>query len=114
MNKIFEAMGCGAAYVGPKPYGADELHLQDNHNCILVNKDNFVDRIRHYLMYPDELKEIVKNAQEYFIKYHTFDARGKDFIKLLNKFLSLFLLSLIHPFVLWYKSNSFIEFLIVP
>jgi len=84
MNKIFESMGCGIAYVGEKPWGAKELHMEDGFNYIAVDDKNFADKIKHYVSHPDELDRISNNAQETFQKYHHIDARAKDFVTLLN------------------------------
>ena len=85
MNKIFEAMGCGTIYVGEKPWGAEELHLEDEMNYICVNAGNFVEKIKYYLDQPKEMAKIVKNAKDTFEKYHHIDARAKDLVKLLEK-----------------------------
>ena len=84
MNKMFEAMGCGTAYVGEKPYGEEELHFKGGYNYIDVTKDNFVDKIRHYLNHPVELQKIIQNGKETFEKYHHIDARAKDFVRLVE------------------------------
>jgi len=78
-NKIFEAMGCHSAYVGEKPYGERELHLEDGKNYIAVTKENFVDKIKYYLSHQDDLGIIVKNGYKTFLEYHTLEARAKDF-----------------------------------
>jgi len=84
MNKIFESMGCGTVYVGEKPWGAEELHMEDGFNYVAVDSGNFMDKIKYYMDKPDELKEIGNNAKETFEKYHHIDARAKDFVKLLE------------------------------
>jgi hypothetical protein len=87
MNKIFEAMGCGTIYVGEKPWGEKELHLEDGINYICVNESNFVEKIKYYLDKPEEMAKMVKNAKDTFEKYHHIDARAKDLVKLLEKIL---------------------------
>jgi len=84
MNKIFEAMAVGTIYVGEKPWGAEELHLEDGVNYIAVNSDNFVDKIKYYLDRPEEMAQMAQNARETFETYHHIDARAKDFVKLLE------------------------------
>jgi hypothetical protein len=79
MNKIFESMGCGTVYVGEKPYGEEELHLEDGVNYISVNSHNFFDKIKYYLNSPVELKGIVANALETFKSHHTIEARAEEF-----------------------------------
>jgi len=84
MNKIFESMGCGTVYVGEKPWGADELHLEDGVNYIAVTKDNFIEKMKFYLDRPDEMAAMAKNAKETFEEYHHIDARAQDLVKLLE------------------------------
>ena len=83
-NKIFEAMGCGTLYIGEKPYGEKELHLEDGFNYVAVTKDNFRDKILYYANNDNERNKIVQNAKETFEKYHHIDARASDFVKLLE------------------------------
>lgn len=87
MNKIFEAMGCGAIYVGEKPWGEQELHLEDGKNYIAVSSANFAEKIQYYLQKPEEMCKIVSNAKDTFEKYHHIDARANDLIKLLAQIL---------------------------
>ena len=84
MNKIFESMGCGTAYVGEKPFGEEQLHLKDDFNYIAVTRENFIDKIKFYLHNSNELERICRNAKETFNKYHHIDARASDFVKLLE------------------------------
>jgi len=83
-NKIFEAMGCKTAYVGERPWGADELHLKDGYNYIEVTSHNFIEKIKYYLNNPDDLKTVIDNASNTFEKYYHIDARANDFVKLLK------------------------------
>lgn len=85
MNKIFEAMGCGSVYVGEKPYGYNELHLEDGYNYIAVNRENFIDKIRYYLSSINEMSNIVNNAKETFDKYYHIDVRAIDFVNLIHE-----------------------------
>ena len=87
MNKIFESMGCGTAYVGEKPWGSEELHMKDGFNYIAVDSNNFEEKIKYYLDKPSELDIISQNAIDTFQKYHHIDARAKDFVKLLEDIL---------------------------
>lgn len=84
-NKIFEAMACKTLYVGEKPYGEKELHLEDGVNYVAINVDNFVDKIRFYLDNPEKINCITNNAYETFVKYHTVEARAKNLVELLEK-----------------------------
>jgi len=84
MNKIFEAMGCGTVYVGEKPYGEEQLHMKDGYNYIAVNKENFVDKIRHCLRDTEELSCISKNAKKTFDLYYHIDIRANDFLNLIK------------------------------
>ena len=85
MNKIFESMGCGTAYVGERPYGHEELHLKEGENYIDVFRSNFIERIQYYMSHPVEIERITKNAAETFKRYHTIEARAHDFVKLLEE-----------------------------
>ena len=84
MNKIFEAMGCNTIYVGEKPWGSEELHLEDGFNYVAVDKDNFADKVLYYLNDESKMAEIVKNAEETFLKYHHISARARDFVSLVE------------------------------
>jgi hypothetical protein len=78
-NKIFESMGCGTLYVGEKPYGEKELHMEDGVNYVAVTKSNFLEKIKYYSENDAERERIVKNAKETFKNHHTIDARAKEF-----------------------------------
>lgn len=86
-NKIFEAMGCMSAYVGERPYGEQELHMKDGENYIAVTLKDFRDKIKYYLDNENKLKDIIKNGNDTFLKYHHIDARAGDFVKLLESIL---------------------------
>jgi len=83
-NKIFESMGCGTLYVGEKPYGEKELHLEDGFNYVSVTQDNFLERIKYYVDNDQERERIVANAKDTFKNHHTIDARAKEFVKLIE------------------------------
>lgn len=84
MNKIFEAMGCNTLYMGEKPYGESELNLKDDYNYVMVNGNNFVEKVMYYLENPLKMKSITDNANETFLKYHTIEARAEDLVKRLK------------------------------
>jgi len=84
-NKIFESMGCKTLYLGGKFYGEKELHMQDDVNYILVDKDNFIDKILYYNKNFDKVKSIVKNAKDTLLQYHTIEQRGKDLNLILKR-----------------------------
>jgi hypothetical protein len=86
-NKIFESMACRTLYVGEKPYGEKELHMEDGVNYVAVTPDNFIDKIKYYLEHPEEMEFIKENGMKMCKKYHTIDARAKDFAKLLEDIL---------------------------
>jgi len=86
-NKIFESMGCGTAYIGERPYGEQELHMQDGYNYIAVSPNNFTSKIMEYLKNPEQLKKIVHNARDTFEKYHHIDSRAMDFVKIIEEIL---------------------------
>jgi len=83
-NKIFESMGCNTLYIGEKPYGEEELHLKDGFNYVSVTKDNFRDKVIYYATCDNKRNEIIKNAYDTFLKYHTIEARSQDFVNLLE------------------------------
>jgi hypothetical protein len=78
-NKIFEAWGCNTAYIGEEPVGADYINMKDGFNYVSVAKDNLIEKVQYYMDHKDELKKIAKNGQETFLRYHTLEARAKDF-----------------------------------
>ena len=84
-NKIFESMGCGTVYVGDRPHGEKELHMEDGINYVAVTKQDLVDKIKYYLDRPDKMTAISNNAKETFQKYHNIDSRAKDFLKLIEE-----------------------------
>jgi len=84
-NKIFEAMGCGTAYVGEKPYGEAELHMKDGENYIAVTASNLREKILYYLNHENELQNIIRNGRDTFLRYHHIDARAEDFVKLIGE-----------------------------
>jgi len=80
-NKIFEAMGCKTLYVGEKPYGEKELHLEDGINYVAVDSRNFVEKIMYYLNNSKETNCIINKADETFRTYHCIEVRAAEFVK---------------------------------
>lgn len=83
-NKIFEAMACNTVYVGERPYGEKELHMEDGYNYVAVDHANFVEKIMHYLKNENELKKIADNGKSTFEQYHHIDARAKELVEKLK------------------------------
>lgn len=84
MNKIFEAMGCGTLYCGPKPAGAEQLHLKDGFNYVAVTENDFLEKIHYYVKHDAQRQQIINNAKQTYLQCHHIDARSEDFKQLIE------------------------------
>lgn len=84
-NKIFESWGCNTAYIGERPYGEAELHMQDGVNYVAVNQSNFLDKVDHYMSNKDELSDISENGRQTFLQYHTLETRAQSLANTLQE-----------------------------
>ena len=85
MNKIFESMGCGTIYMGNRPHGHKQLHLDDGINCLFVTKNNFIDVAQSILKQPQKMEEMSRNSHSTFLEHHSIEARAKDCAKLVDR-----------------------------
>jgi spore maturation protein CgeB len=65
------------------PFDNLENYFVPDSNFVLINENDFVDKIIYYLEHEDERKKIVENAYEIIIKYHTSEIRAKQLVDII-------------------------------
>ena len=65
--------------------------FKDKENVVIYDKDNpndLIDKINYYLNNRDDLKRIAKSGFENLLKYHTSEARAKEFIETCERYIN--------------------------
>ena len=70
-KKYIEGMACGALVMAPVPIDAERLGFVDGQTMVVVNEDNFMDKIKYYLSDKPERKRITDNAYDLFRERYT-------------------------------------------
>lgn len=83
--KIYEGLACGAAVMCTRPADADRLHLINNENYIEVTPDNWLERLKYYLIYNDKRRKLAKRGYQTFLKYLSSDVRAFELTETLGR-----------------------------
>ena len=79
LMKYLEAMACGALLVTDEPTDSKLLGFVDGENIVFYKTiSEAVEKIRHYLDYPNELKRIATKGYNLVRKHHGNDKRVKS------------------------------------
>lgn len=87
VQKYFGAMACGCLVLAPMPIDGEELHeFKDGKNLIVVNKDNFVDKMLYYIdpAHETERLEITREARDLVRRRFTCEAQADILVKKLT------------------------------
>jgi glycosyltransferase involved in cell wall biosynthesis len=76
VGKFFEAMACGCLVLSPMPRDGNILGFRDEVNMVVVNADNFREKLYQYLDDNKERERIARNGWELANKYHTHKAQA--------------------------------------
>ena len=82
--KYYEGMACNTLVMAPMPHDGEALHFKPGFNFVDVNEDNFLEKIRYYLRYENERKEIAARGCETIRDYHTVVIRARQLIDYLQ------------------------------
>ena len=82
--KYFEGMACNTMVMAPTPFDAKDLHFVPGANFVEINEQNFLERIRYYLVNEEERREIARNGLRTVKKHHTVEIREKQLIRYLK------------------------------
>ena len=92
-DRMFKSLAAGCCLFLPTPaYNVDFPNgFKDKENVIIYNKDNpndLIDKINYYLNNRDDLKRIAKSGFDNLLKYHTSEARAKEFIETCERYIN--------------------------
>lgn len=62
------------------PMDAKALHFKPGWNFVEINKNNWAQKLLYYLKHENERLEIVENAYETMMKYHTSGIRARELL----------------------------------
>lgn len=85
VKKYYEGMASGTCVFADSPMIADEIHFIPSWNFIEINRKNWSDRLKRYLIHDEQREEVARNGCETVMKYHTNDIRAKQLIKFLEE-----------------------------
>ena len=89
-GRMMESLANGCCYFYPKPnYNVDFPNgLIDGVDFIIYNTpEDLVERIHHYLKWPNEMRTIAENGFNKLLKYHTSEVRAKEFIETCERYM---------------------------
>lgn len=85
LTKFWEGGACRTMIMADEPYDMEENHLVPDVNFVVINKDNFEEKMRYYLENEDERLRLVENMYRSTEKHHNTEKVVRDVLKVLEK-----------------------------
>lgn len=85
VSKYFEVMACGCLALAPMPRDGQILGFRDGVNMVVINADNFMEKIDYYLEHDAEREAIARRGWELAQRWHICSARVRDFVGKLER-----------------------------
>ena len=81
IKKYIEGMACGCLILAPMPRDGRQMGFIDGVNMVVVDENNFMDKLRYYLKHEDERKTITSNAYQLYRKRFTCEKSARALLK---------------------------------
>ena len=81
------ANGCLVMYQKIDPYIWPEPFVEDYHFVVYENPTDLVDKAKFYAEHQLDARKIAERGYDYMLRHHTTQARGKQFLSLIDKYL---------------------------
>ncbi|WP_299092527.1 glycosyltransferase [uncultured Metabacillus sp.] len=88
LMKYFEVLGCNTLLMAPATKETTDLGLIDGVHFIAVNRDNFMEKAKYYLIHEEERKAISQNGYEFVRAHHSTKARVQHLLENISTLLS--------------------------
>jgi hypothetical protein len=86
-RRLFESVASGRLHLTYYIPGMEKHFKNGNQLVWFTNIDQCVRQIRFYLNKPEKREEVATRGRSFFIRYHSWPARAKQFIQALNAIL---------------------------
>jgi len=83
--KFFEGMASGACVFSDLPLQWKMFHFKPGENMVLINKDNWRNKLKYYLDNEDERRKIALEGYRMTMRHHTNAARARELVKFLEE-----------------------------
>jgi hypothetical protein len=87
LKKYIECMATGCLVMAPMPIDSEYLGFQDGVNMVVVDENNFMDKVYYYLEHEEERKQIINNAYNLYLNRYTSKMSAFIFLNKLKKLL---------------------------
>lgn len=84
LAKFWEGGACKTMVMADEPYDLEAHHLVPGENFVVINGDNFEEKLRYYLEDEAESLRIVENMYQTTVKHHDTEKVVEGFIKVLE------------------------------
>lgn len=84
LAKFWEGGACKTMIMADEPYDMEDHHLVPGENFVLINQDNFEEKLRYYLEDEAERRRLVENMYQTTVKHHDTEKVVEGFIKILE------------------------------
>ena len=85
VQKYFECGFLKTLMLADTPMDAEALHFKPGWNFVEINETNWIQKMIYYLKHENERLEIVENAYETMMKYHTTEIRARELLAFLEE-----------------------------
>jgi len=82
--KFFESLSCEALPLAPVPYDVKAYNLEPDEDFVVVNGNNFIEKIKYFVKHEDERKRMAMRGRQKVLKYHGMRLRVKQLIEMLE------------------------------
>lgn len=82
--KFWQGGACKTMIMADKPYDMKENHLIPDENFVVINENNFKEKMEYYLEDEDARLKIVENMYQTTMKHHNTEKIVEEFIKVLE------------------------------
>lgn len=83
-QRFVQAMASKTLVVSSLPYDNIENHFIPDENCVEINRDNFLEKIRYYLENEADREKLIRNAYKTILQYHTCEIRAQQMVDVIN------------------------------
>lgn len=84
LAKFWEGGACKTMIMANEPYDMEAHHLVPGENFVVINRNNFEEKLRYYLEDEGERRRLVENMYKTTVKYHDTEKLVEEFIKTLE------------------------------
>lgn len=84
LAKFWEGGACKTMIIANEPYDMEAHHLVPGENFVVINKDNFEEKLRYYLEDEEERRRLAENIYQTTVEHHDTEKVVDEFITILE------------------------------